>query len=387
MYKKQSESIIVLLFVAFLIIGCEAEQDCMLDCGAHGTCTVSGSDGLCVCDEGWAGDACGECAPGYISYMDTCIPDPCTPEKCNGNGVCDNSSGLAECMCTGNFTGATCNECAGNFTGPNCDECVDNFTGPDCNECAVDISPVLFIGNSYTASNSLPAIVAGFADETGCPIDFEATTPGGYRFSDHAYNAGTQTLISSREWSAIVLQNQSQVPGWRPEDVISGSLPHALRLADKAREGESDPQLVYFMTWGRRDGDSANCNYYPLVCTFEGHTEALHDGYTIYAENTAGELSPVGLAWAAVRSDAEAPFHYDQLWSNDGSHPSLLGSYLAAAVLYYTLSGQSPVGMNYTGGLSSENAAYLQQMAANTVEENGAVSILVTPPLIMSNLK
>jgi len=263
------------------------------------------------------------------------------------------------CVCDEGYKGATCNISPDDSNGEQDDsvDCTREFAGP-----------VLFIGNSFTSSISLPEMVAGFAEESGCPIEYEASIPGGYKFSDHVSDSSTQDLIRSREWNSAVLQNQSQMPGFKPEDVITGTLPDAQALADLLMKDGRDPRLVYFLTWGYRDGDVNNCDYYDQVCTFEGHTRALHEGYTIYADETGGEISPAGLAWADVRADEDAPFNYEDMWSGDGRHPALSGSYLAAAVLYYTLSGNSPAGLDYTGGLSTELADYLQKMAAHTVE-------------------
>ena len=233
-------------------------------------------------------------------------------------------------------------------------------------DCAVD--DALFVGNSYTAFNDLAMLTAGFATASGCAVRFESINPGGARFSTHAGNAGTLDRIRTGGWDAVVLQNQSQVPGFRPADVRAMSLPHAVTLANTAREADPDPRVVYFVTWGRRDGDADNCGYYPLVCTFEGHTQALAEGYAMYATETMGELSPAGAAWALVRGDAARPFDETALWSGDGSHPSLRGSYLTAAVMHYVLQGESPVGSSFDGGLDAADAAYLQDMAARAVD-------------------
>ena len=56
---------------------------------------------------------------------------------------------------------------------------------------------------------------------------------------------------------------------------------------------------------------------------------------------------------------------------DDGNHPTKQGSYLAALVLYYTLSGTSPAGNTYHSSLDTIDAWYLQAIAAETVEEEG----------------
>ena len=54
-------------------------------------------------------------------------------------------------------------------------------------------------------------------------------------------------------------------------------------------------------------------------------------------------------------------------------YPSSQGTYLAVAVLYATIFEKSPVGISYTfkawGGVTEEEAAFLQRIAWETVQE------------------
>ena len=60
------------------------------DCSGHGVC----DDGVCQCQEGYIGDACDDCAPGYMlsrqdeSIESTCVDNPCEPDICSGHGTC-----------------------------------------------------------------------------------------------------------------------------------------------------------------------------------------------------------------------------------------------------------------------------------------------------------
>jgi hypothetical protein len=222
---------------------------------------------------------------------------------------------------------------------------------------------VLFIGNSYTSSNSLPGLVSQFAGGMGDSMVYDSYTPGGYWFEDHKDDPATLEKINSRDWDFVILQNQSQVPGWRPAAVTANSLPNAQALVDLILNNNADTIVIFFETWGRKNGDAQNCGYYPLVCTFDGHAEALITGYGIYADDTGGEIAHVGTAWRSIVDDGGTPFPSDNLWSGDGSHPSLHGSYLAAAVIYGTIFLSSVTGNNYTAGLDTADAAYLQQQA------------------------
>ncbi len=229
------------------------------------------------------------------------------------------------------------------------------------------VQKVLFIGNSYTAFNNLPGLVKDIACSGGHKIEVTAFTPGGYRFSRHATDKRVLSLIASERWSFVVLQNQSQVPGWKPAQVAARSTPHAVALVKAIKANNRQTQVIYFTTWGKETGDSQNCNGNPKVCTFEGHTKALLNGYTLYKIATGGKLAKVGTAWKAVVDDRKSPFDSGELWSGDHSHPELRGSYLAACTIFATLFNQSPSGLHYPNSLSKRDAAYLQGIAAKTM--------------------
>jgi hypothetical protein len=74
----------------------------------------------------------------------------------------------------------------------------------------------------------------------------------------------------------------------------------------------------------------------------------------------------VGISWSNSIANGD-PI---ELFTSDGSHPTLAGSYLAACTFYATIFDKSPEGISYTAGLSALDAAYLQQIAAYTVLTN-----------------
>ncbi len=83
------------------------------DCGNHGTCDDSSGAAICTCGEGYAGERCAECAPGYHDEGGTCVVDEeCLANTCSGNGTCDDSSGAAICTCDEGYSGERCAECA-----------------------------------------------------------------------------------------------------------------------------------------------------------------------------------------------------------------------------------------------------------------------------------
>jgi len=227
---------------------------------------------------------------------------------------------------------------------------------------------VLFIGNSYTFYYDMPRLLTQIAGSAGCKLDVSWATNGGYQLSLHAQDPTTIDAIHQRPWDVVVLQNQSQEPAFLPEEVRERSLPSVQLLANEVYATHPRAQILFYSTWGRRGGDKANCNYNPGVCTFDGHTEAVETGYSLYAEAVGGDLARVGRAFQFVARDEAASVPFADLYDRDGSHPSLFGAYLTASVFFYQLTGVTPEGHAFPSALLPEEAAYLQQIAAMTVE-------------------
>lgn len=225
---------------------------------------------------------------------------------------------------------------------------------------------VLFVGNSYTHYFEMPRLLSEMAESAGCTLYTEYVAPGGSRLSQHAQSDETLSAIGSRDWDAVVLQNFSQVPSQPLKDVERNTMAAIRTLVQNIRHNRPETELYYYVTWGRRDGDKKYCKENPMVCTFEGHTEALHRGYSFYARETGGRLVDVGGAWAKIKRDPHRAFSYRQLYDSDGSHPSLKGSYLVASMFFSALMHRSPVGLSYPQGLSPSAAKYIQSVAAST---------------------
>lgn len=230
---------------------------------------------------------------------------------------------------------------------------------------------VLFIGNSYTHYFDMPTLLEGMAESAGCRLNAEMVAPGGSRLKLHSHNGQTLAAIGSRAWDIVVLQNFSQLPSQPAEAVKRKTFPHVGKLVEAIENNDPRTKILYYVTWGRRDGDKKNCARHEIVCTFDGHTEALQRGYAMYADEFGGHLVNVGGAWAQAYRDENAPFLPRQLYDPDGSHPSLRGSYLAASVFFATIYKASPVGLSYPQGLSENTARYIQRIAG-TLPISGA---------------
>lgn len=229
----------------------------------------------------------------------------------------------------------------------------------------------LFLGNSYTFYNNMPAMVSSIADSMDDTLNVDSNSPGGWRFSNHAEaNSSSMQKIRQQDWDFVILQAQSQEPSFPPSQVADEVYPYAQALVDSIAVNDSCTEPVFYMTWGRKNGDSMNGQGYPAVSTYLGMQQRLRESYLEMALDNEATVAPVGMAWRKSIND-NPNF---ELYSPDESHPSLAGSYLAACTFYCTLFQKSCVGSSYVpNGLSSDDAIILQTIASNTVLDSTGV--------------
>jgi hypothetical protein len=177
--------------------------------------------------------------------------------------------------------------------------------------------------------------------------------------------------MAAQEWDYIILQGQSQEPSFPFEQVNSQTLPYAVQLADSAKAIQPCSQVNYFMTWGRQNGDPQ----WDSISTFDKMNARLRDAYLRIADSANAAVSPVGVAWKYVRDN----YPNINLYQQDGSHPSLEGSYLAACTFYASFFHKSSVGNTYNPGIDPNTASILQQVASSIVLDSLSTWSLVHP--------
>jgi uncharacterized protein DUF4886 len=220
---------------------------------------------------------------------------------------------------------------------------------------------VLFVGNSFTFKNDLPALVHQLAAGDGGtrPIFAVQYTAGGWRLRRAARDDGLTKLLKEVRWDVVVLQEQSQIPSLSPDVLRRETYPFAHALQTKIAQARAHTLL--FMTWGYRLGDRRNVS----GDTYATMQSRLEEGYSDLGRELGAGVAPVGLAWAeALRRRPQL-----ELWASDGRHPSLRGSYLAACVFYAVLSHREPTASRFTGELPQADARFLQRVAADVVRD------------------
>jgi len=176
---------------------------------------------------------------------------------------------------------------------------------------------VLFVGNSLTAANDLPAVVAWLSHGR---ITYRTVAPGGVSLEDHWSLTGAREALESAPWDVVVLQ---QGPSTLPESAAN-LREWAMRWADAIRAHSARPAL--YEVWP----DSA----FGVRLSFP----ALVRSYRSAAIASRSLFLPAGEAWqAAWRRRPRLA-----LYGPDGFHPSRLGTTLAALVIVARLTATPP---------------------------------------------
>ncbi|MFN6037478.1 MAG: PKD domain-containing protein [Bacteroidota bacterium] len=225
---------------------------------------------------------------------------------------------------------------------------------------------VLFLGNSYTAVNNLPQTVANVAASTGDNLIFDSNTPGGYTFQGHSTNATSLSKIALGTWDFVVLQEQSQMPSFPTGQVQSSVFPYAKTLDSLINAANPCTETMFYMTWGRKNGDASNCSVWPPVCTYQGMDSLLYLRYMMMTDSNHAVVSPVGRVWKSLRNN----YPLLDLYQSDGSHPSLAGTYAAACCFYTCIFRKDPMFITDNGGLGINDAANIRQIVKSVVYDS-----------------
>jgi hypothetical protein len=200
---------------------------------------------------------------------------------------------------------------------------------------------VLFVGNSLTTTNDLPAVVSGLATTVGRRLEVGRVTSDGFALDDHWNDGRIQRELAFGSWDVVIMQ---QGPSALPESQIS-LRESATRLSDAVRAVGSRPGLL--TVWP----ESYRRQVLPDVIT----------SYRAAAAAAGADVYPAGDAWfAAWRCDPKLAFY-----GPDGFHPSRLGTYVAALVVVGKLFRVPLIRRDLAlPGMSAKIAARLQAAAA-----------------------
>ena len=208
---------------------------------------------------------------------------------------------------------------------------------------------VLFVGNSFTARNDLPGLVARLAGAAGGRLEHRLLSIGGASLRTHWNKGEALREIREGKYDRVVLQEQSTLP------VKNATRMHEnVRLFDAAIR-EAGARTVLYETWARRHAPESQ--------------QKITDAYASIGAELGADVIPAGTAWRAFLAAGHArPVLHDR----DGSHPTPAGSFLAACAAFAVLFGRTPAGLPVEiEGLAPADAALLQNVAAEAAGGRG----------------
>src|SRR5262249_24970588 len=160
---------------------------------------------------------------------------------------------------------------------------------------------VLFIGNSFTARNDLPNLIARLAAVRGKRLEHRLVSAGGASLRMHWNTGEAQKAIKEGRYDHVVLQEQSTLP------VKNAKRMHEnVRLFDAAIKAAGSTTVLY-MTWARLSAPESQ--------------RAITDAYAGIGRELRATVVPVGLAWQRFLAQHDRPVLHDR----DQSHPTLAG--------------------------------------------------------------
>ena len=178
---------------------------------------------------------------------------------------------------------------------------------------SISAQDILFVGNSLTYTNDLPEILQKIGKQYNLNINTTCICRPNYAINDHINDGRIQQVIAQEKFDYIITQ---QGPSSQP-DGLKMLIEDGKLLKDIA--DVKGIQMGYFMVW------TSLAWYQTMDKVIENHTVA--------AEKNNALLFRVGEVWRGYQKLESK----ENLYQADGYHPSQVGSFMAALVIFHQL--------------------------------------------------
>ena len=200
-------------------------------------------------------------------------------------------------------------------------------------------------------------MVADVASSVGDTLIYDYNAPGSYSIGNHSLDATSIAKIKLGHWDYVILQGQSyELALANPEATV---FIYAHNLDTIIRAFNPCSETMYYMTWGRKNGDSSSCATIPYLCTYQSMDSMIRLNYMAMANANSDVVSPVG----AVRHYIREFYPSIELYQSDESHPTVSGTYAAACCFYAALFRKDPGTISFNPGISSTDATNIRTAA------------------------
>lgn len=204
---------------------------------------------------------------------------------------------------------------------------------------------LLFLGNSATYVNDLPATLVSLCENQGIHITQKQVVKGGCFLKSHAENPIVYEEIA-KGYDVVFFQENGNA--MTTEEEREKSLEGCKKLVDAARKAGSQCWFYVRPPYGN---NLAEYNSFDQCILFDKH-------FTSVARQWNVECAYINRAFAAAIKHRNI-----SLWGPDNAHTGVQGAYLAVCTFYASLFGRTATELNTAYGISQEDAAVLQQIA------------------------
>jgi hypothetical protein len=216
---------------------------------------------------------------------------------------------------------------------------------------------ILFIGNSITYYNDMPAIFKSLAAAGGKDVYVNAWVRGGVILGYFAQSAQAAQIINQKQWDYVILQDGDYniiCPGDHPRLALTVNF-----LKDLILKNNPGTKIFFHMLHALKNGLNHDHFHYD----YKAFTRKIVEGTVAFARLVHLQVAPVGMAWNEIVLNQPGIGLYDP----DGMHPAYAGSYLIACVYYAAIFRETCVGNPFSGILSADDARIIQASAAKIV--------------------
>lgn len=211
---------------------------------------------------------------------------------------------------------------------------------------------VLLIGNSRTSHHDMPFMLRRIADSAHAPelYRIEVHAPDGTTLEDH-WNTPSVHALLKQKWRNVIIQAQSSEHVTDNDDASFRR--YGAKLIGEARVVGSVPLL--FVTWRYAD-DFDYYNDRPELRS--RYYDIMQRSHRWLASSTGSDMVNVGEVWERLLGEHPSFSLYE-----DGNHPTVHGSYLAALMLYASLCGDTCGEVSYApAGISAADAEQIKDI-------------------------
>lgn len=230
---------------------------------------------------------------------------------------------------------------------------------------------ILFLGNSLMYYNEMPELFANIANANGKKVNVKSVTKGSATISDFAderTEVGSKAipLLKNNKWDYVIIEPSRRISPYE-NTVKNAELASAKRIQELAKAAGGD--VLLYSVWGNNNGTVIEYNAItpinmPEVASHlmgrKSHTKFMHE-VNLEFSVALGDVKVALAGYAFENCIAKYPDL--NLYHTDERHPSPIGSYLAAAVIYATIFGDKVEKIPYS--ISAAPAAGVIEGIAN----------------------